>query len=137
MIELSAQEKAEILSKCKNQYHIDWITRCFERPIEQITMAYHLKRNNGVKYGDQLFIYYLHAGAASWIHKKGNTLELARRLATRDECIDAHLASRFKFMIYEDWEKLIEDDALVGDIDRAFIQKLRDLSKQHTLRKKN
>lgn len=139
---LTDQDKAELLSKCKDQHDLDWINRCIERPIEQIQMRFYLKHNDLKKFPDQIFIYYMVNGIGGWLYKKEkNMIYLTSRAATREECIVAHLAFRYKFLIYNSWQRLIDDEITTMQfddvLDREFIDNLRELSKKHILRPLN
>lgn len=134
-ITITEQEKAEILSKCKTQSQIDWVSFCFGNPIEEIRLAYHWKRATA-KYPNQIIVYY--GDAISHYSKKNNSTPLISRPATRDECINDHFRHRMHFSIYKDWDKLVEDEILclldnMTPQNRKFINELRILSKKHPL----
>lgn len=127
MITLTEAEKATLLSKAKNQHDIEWLERCFETEIKQITCSYRFKAASA-KYPDQIFLYFIGDVDRRWLNKIHSLPLIASRQGTREECIDDHFRYRYKFSIYTDYDLLIEDDIAEG-VSEEFIKQLRDASK--------
>ena len=134
MIILTEQEKAIMLGKARHQYDIDWIERCFETEIVQITCSYRLKKAFG-KYPDQIFLYFVGNVDRRWLNKIHSLPLIANRPGTRDECIDDHFRMRYKFLTYSSYELLIEDEIREGATNE-FIQQIKEASKKFPISQK-
>lgn len=134
-MEYTEQEKAELLSKARSQHDINWMERCFADPIPEIVMMYRFKRAKG-KWPDQIFVYYVGHVDSRWLRKIYSLIDIGKRPGNREECISNHLAYRCKFLIYNNWEGLIEDEELCGS-DPAFIAALKEQSLKYPIKQLN
>jgi hypothetical protein len=131
VIELTEQEKAEILSRCTTQSSIEYVMQRFNEPITPIRMIYTFKRATP-KWPDQIFVYSVGQVDTRWWKKIRSLIQICERPGTRDESIDDHFRHRYHFFIYHNWEGLIEDEQEAG-ADQIFIDILTVSSKTYKI----
>ena len=133
---LTDTEKDQILSYNQKKGTADqFLIERLEQPVEQISIAFYYKGKTK-RFDRQIFVY---LNSAAWAGKltrsKMHLQKIDSRLATREECIDDHLRSRMKWLIYNNWEDLIEDEFAETN-DQLWVDQLHQYKSKFPLEKR-